>query len=182
MRIPLGKLKAILLYFTNKTDARFLGKVKLMKLIYFLDFMHLKEYGTPVTYDTYVNLEHGPVPSTILNLVNNVLDDVDSAELSDTISIEPLANFNMYRISPTRAFAEKDRDYLSESEMDVLEKVCMKFGDKNTNYIESASHSEAPWKETTFLQEIPYTLAANDPDSKVEKEDLEFLLKLENGQ
>lgn len=182
MKIPLGKLKAILLYFTNKTDARFLGKVKLMKLIYFLDFMHLKEYGTPVTYDTYVHLEHGPIPSTILNLVNNVIDDIDSAELSDTISIEPQKDYNMYRISPTRPFVEKDRDYLSESEIEILEKICAKFGNRNTDFIEKASHNEAPWNETIFSQEIPYTLAANDPDSKVQKEDIEFLLTLTHGK
>ena len=55
MKIPMPKLKAILLYFGTYTDNRFLGKVKLMKLFYFLDFMHVKKYGTPVTYDTYVN-------------------------------------------------------------------------------------------------------------------------------
>mgnify|MGYP001596291623 FL=1 len=127
-------------------------------------------------------MEHGPIPSTILNLVNNVIDHIDSAELADTISIEPQKNYNMYRILPTRIFTERDRDYLSETEMDILKKVCVRFGDKNTEFIEKASHREAAWKETTFLQEIPYTLAANDPDSKAQKEDIELLVKLTYGE
>lgn len=178
MKIPLGKLKAILLYFGNNTDAKFLGKVKLMKLFYFLDFTHLKEYGSPVTYDTYVKLEHGPIPSTIKNLIDTAAEDIDISELSDTIHFEKPIGIDMYRVLPNRAFTEGDKGYFSETELEILVKVCSRFGNKNTKYIEDASHKEAPWNETKFLDEIPYTLAAKDSDSKVEKEDIELLLKL----
>lgn len=178
MNIPLPKLKAILLYFCNYTEPRFLGKVKLMKLFYFLDFMHLKEYGSPVTFDTYINLDKGPIPSTIKNLVDDVADDLDSAELSDTIRIEKPKNFHMFRVLPTRKFTNADSKYFSETELEILKRVCEKFGNKPTSSIIDASHKEASWKQTRFLDTIPYTLAAQDPDSKADKEDIELLLKL----
>ena len=87
MMIPIKKLKAVILFFGTHTDTKFLGKVKLMKLFYFLDFMHVKNYGSPVTYDNYINLEHGPIPSAIKNLVDTATDDVDNSLLADTISI-----------------------------------------------------------------------------------------------
>jgi len=85
MKIPLSKLKAMVLYFCGNTDPRFLGKVKLMKLFYFADFIHVKNFGSPITYDNYVRMEHGPIPSVILNLIDAVDGDVDSAELADII-------------------------------------------------------------------------------------------------
>lgn len=178
MNIPLPKLKAIILYFCAFTDGKFLGKVKLMKLFYFLDFMHVKKYGAPVTYDRYINLEHGPVPSSIKNLIDNASDDVDNSILSDTISFEMPEGIGMYRIIPSRKFIEKDEKYFSRTELDILNAVCSRFGDKNTKYIEDISHAETPWKETKFLEEIPYTLAAKDNDCSVSEEDIKLLLSL----
>ncbi len=178
MKIPLQKLKAIILYFSTHTDTRFLGKVKLMKLFYFLDFMHVKKHGVPVTYDCYVNLEHGPIPSAIKNLVDSAADDSDNSFLSDIIKFERPEGTNMYRIVPTKSFTERDEKYLSKNEIEILQKICLRFGDKNTKYIEDASHEEAPWKETSALDTISYTLAAKDNDCLVSEKDIELLLKL----
>ena len=176
--ITIPKLKAILLYFVSFTDTKYLGKVKLMKLFYFLDFMHLKTYGSPVTYDIYINMEHGPVPSSIKNLVDTSADDMDNSILSDTIECEYPEFTKMCRVLPRREFTESDKKYFSENELDILQKVCQRFGDKNTKYIEDASHNEAAWKETKLLEKIPYTLAAQDKDSKVTEEEIELLLSL----
>ena len=157
INVSLKKIKAILLYFCHNTDPKFLGKVKLMKLSYFLDFMHLKTYGSPVTYDTYVNLDHGPIPSFILNMVNDAADDIDSSELADTIHFEKPAGTHMCRILPKRKFADQD---------------------KNTKYLEDISHKEAPWTKTGYLNEIPYTLAAKDKDCLVPEEDIKLLMDI----
>ncbi len=178
MNIPLAKLKAILLFFGNYTDTKFLGKVKLMKLFYFLDFLHVKKYGTPITYDTYVNLEHGPIPSAIKNLVDTASDDIDSSILADTISFETPANTKMCRVLPSRKFSDKDEKLFSKSELEILTTVCRRFKDSNTKTIEEASHQEAPWKETSLLEMIPYTLAVHDKDCLVDVEDIELALRL----
>ncbi len=179
MRISLPKLKAIILYFCAYTNSRFLGKVKLMKLFYFLDFMHVKNHGVPVTYDCYVNLEHGPVPSTIKNLVDTVESDVDNAILADTIQIDKSDGENIHRVKCVRKFTEKDEEYLSENEIKILKKICVRFADSNMVEIEKISHEEAPWKETKALDEIPYTLAAKDSDCLVDEETIRIMLKAE---
>lgn len=174
MKVPISKLKAILLYFANFTDPKFLGVTKLLKLIYFLDFIHLKTYGTPVTYDTYINLEHGPIPTTIKNLIDSARNDIDNSLLADTISIEHLENYEMWRVTAKRKFTEKESKYFSDTELKVLEKVINRFGDKNTSFVENASHKEAPWSMTRELEEIPYTLAVHDKDCLVTKEEIEL--------
>lgn len=175
MKISIPKLKAIILYFCSNTDRKFLGKTKLMKLFYFLDFIHLKNYGTPVTYDSYVHLEHGPIPSIIKNLVDNVANDIDNSLFADTIKIERPEGSDMQRIIAYRQFTKNDEKYFSKTELETMQKVCLKFGDKNTQYIEDASHDEAPWKKTNLLEEIPYSLAAEDDDCKMTKVELELL-------
>jgi uncharacterized phage-associated protein len=175
MIISPQKLKAILLYFSNCTDTKYLGKVKLMKLFYFLDFMHVKAYGTPITYDTYVNLEHGPIPSTIKNIIDNAADDLENSILSDTIYFERPSGTSMHRVMPIREFSKEDEKLFSQHELEILKKVCVRFGSKTTREVEQASHDEAPWKETKYLQTIPYALAARDKDSRLSEEELALL-------
>src|SRR3990167_5532949 len=98
MKISEAKIKRMILYFAQHTDASLLGKTKLMKLFYFTDFRHVKKYLTPVTNDRYVNLEHGPVPSTIMNLVDAVENDIDSSILGDAISVIEIEGSNMKKI------------------------------------------------------------------------------------
>jgi uncharacterized phage-associated protein len=178
MNLPLPKLKAILLYFCQNTDPKFLGKVKLMKLFYFLDFTHVKRYGLPVTFDTYVHLEHGPIPSTIKNLIDDACDDIDHSALADTIQCESVEGIAMKRISSKRNFSENDRKYFSESELEVLEAVCKRFGAQNTKYIEEASHKEAPWQATSMLESIPYVTAAQDSDCQASKDEIQLLSEI----
>jgi uncharacterized phage-associated protein len=178
MKISLPKLKALILYFGTYTDIRFLGKVKLMKLFYFLDFMHVKKYGRPITYDNYVNLEHGPIPSTILNLVNSAVYDIDNSILADTISFEKPDGTEMCRVIPSRKFNENDKKFFSSTELEIMESVVKRFGLKNTKQIEEASHNEAPWKSTGLLDNIPYTLATKDEDCVVSEEEISMLLSI----
>ncbi len=179
MNITLPKLKAILLYFGNNT--KYLGKIKLMKLFYFLDFMHVKKYGAPVTYDVYVNLEHGPIPSTIKNLIDTAINDPEDSRLIDVVHFERIKKVHrgndMIKMLPNRKFMEADEKLFSLGELEVLKEVCKRFYASNSDTIERASHDEAPWKETKFLDIIPYSLATKDIDSQVSKEEVDLLLK-----
>lgn len=176
MKIPIPKLKAMLRYFATFTDPKLLGKKKLMKLFYFTDFTHVKNYASPITYDNYVHMEHGPIPSTILNLVNSVENDTEDAILTDSISIEMRDGSLMKRVITKGMFTEKDRGYFSPSELKVLDNVCRRFSNKTGKYIEDASHKESAWSKTDELENIPYTLAVDDPDCLVEKDEIKLAL------
>jgi uncharacterized phage-associated protein len=178
MQIPLVKLKAILRYFCSNTNPQVLGKTKLMKLFYFADFMFIKKYGVPITYDRYIHLEHGPIPSEILNLVNGVIDDGEGAILADTICIKKYNESSLQRIKCLNEFTEKDEKYFSEKELEVLKYTCERFKDQGSKYLEDLSHKEAPWLKTKELEEISYTLAAGDLDCSVDKEDIRLLSQL----
>ena len=48
--------------------------MKLVKLLYLADRRALVLHGTPITYDAFVSMPHGPVVSGILNLINEEPD------------------------------------------------------------------------------------------------------------
>lgn len=173
--IPLAKIRAILVYLANNTEK--LGKVKLMKLIYFIDFIHVKKYGRPITFDQYVHIDHGPIPTTIKNLIDDLEDK--NSQLSNSIAIEIVKTQRkpMQKIVAKRGFSEKDRILFSETELEVLKEVVGKFKYSTSDEIEKASHNEAPWKETNYLDKIPYSLAARDKDSRLKEEEIDLLLK-----
>lgn len=178
MRIPLIKLKALLLYFATHTETRYLGKVKLMKLIYFADFLHVKKYGLPITFDKYYHLEHGPIPTVIKNMVDTAADEPEYSKISDVIKVEKPQDYNIFRILPVREFKESDAELFSQAELETLKEVALRFGNTKTDDIKEASHKEAPWSLTEYREEIPYALAAKDKDSIVGEDGINLLSKI----
>ncbi len=182
MKIPLNKVRAMIKYFAQNTDEELLGKVKLMKLFYFSDFTHTKHHGQPITFDYYIKLEHGPIPSKIKNLVDEAEEDPETSFLSDLMSIEKQDNCYLHKIVAKKPFTEEDAKLFSKSELDVLRNVCKKFYNSNTKAIETASHQDGPWEQVEFLGEIPYALVFNgdDEESKSKRDIVKFLSKVTN--
>jgi len=56
------KYKNIILFFANKIKNGTLGKLKVMKLLYFLDFDFYEKYGKSVSGDEYLRFDNGPIP------------------------------------------------------------------------------------------------------------------------
>jgi hypothetical protein len=174
--VNLRKIEAVLAYFANNTNGQYLGKVKLMKLFYFLDFTHVKRFGSPVTFDTYYNLEHGPIPTRIKNLVDEAADNEEGSVLREVIKCEFPQGTDMCKIVPNRDSTEEDKLLFSESEFAILEEIANRFKNSKTQEIEEASHLESPWSETSLLDKIPYYLAAHDADSLVSEDEIKLAL------
>jgi len=168
----------MILYFATHTDPGLLGKTKLMKLFYFSDFRHVKKYLVPITNDSYVNLEHGPVPSAIMNMVGEAETEIDSSFLGDTISVVEKDGSRMKRIVARRDFTEKDAEFFTKSELAVMAEVCEIFKESTGKQIEDASHDEAAWLNTKRGEFISYALGTEDSDSLVSKDDVQTALKI----
>lgn len=180
MDIPLRKLKAILLYFATHTNPKFLGKTKLMKLFYFLDFDHVKKHAVPITYDTYYHLDHGPIPTVIMNMLSQAVEDPKHSPFSDIITFEKvkIRDNNMVKIKAVRQFTLKDESLFSDDELETLKIVSACYADKDQTSIEALSHSQAGWKNTLPGQVIGYQHAADDPDCQVTKEEISLGITL----
>ncbi len=178
MLIPTPKIKAMIRFFASNTDPKLLGKTKLMKLFYFTDFGYVKKYASPITYDNYTHLEHGPVPSTIFNLINTAETDIDHAILADTLSVIMKEGSPQKRIVATSQFSERDKQYFTNNELEVMAEICQRFKDKPSRFIEEASHKEAAFSLTGETENISYELAAIDPDCIVTREDIRLSMEV----
>lgn len=175
MKITLRKLKTILLFFSN--NVKYLGKIKLMKLFYFLDFEHTRQFGTPVTFDNYIHLAKGPIPSEIMDLIEKAYNN-ETSILSDSVEFITPPNTRMIKMIPVRKFDVKDAEIFSESEIKVLKEISNKYKNSTMEQIKKASHIEAPYKTTKMNQSIPYHLAAKDNKSKFTEDEIKSFVTI----
>jgi uncharacterized phage-associated protein len=138
------KASAALLYLASRNLPAF-DKGKACKLLYLADKLHLVRYGRPITGDRYWALEHGPVPSAVLNLIN----DVEKKQLSGQ-GVQALAEAleldRTFENPRFRARQKPNMDLLSKSDVDVLDRVADSFGSKTFAELRALTHETVAYQ------------------------------------
>src|SRR4030095_14202545 len=90
-RFDFAKARAALLYLASQNLPAF-DKGKACKLLFLADKLHLVRFSRPITGDRYWALEPGPVPSTLLCLLNQVetqkFTDKDARALAEGLDLD----------------------------------------------------------------------------------------------
>ena len=149
MDINKEKYKNAILFFSERISH--LGKTKLNKLLYFLDFDHYEKHGKPVTGDIYINNDLGPVPSNI----DEVLTEMEAGKLIN-ITPEAVIDYVRYHLVP---LTHHNSSAFKADEMEMLCNVADKWANHTAREMVIASHGEAPWIATRKGEEIPYQLS-----------------------
>ncbi|MNQ75899.1 hypothetical protein D3C85_907090 [compost metagenome] len=154
-------------YFAQKTKK--LGKVKLFKLLYFLDFTHFRDTGRPVTGLEYFAWKMGPVPKELFDELGQPGVDwqgncafrwVKTAK-GDMLTVNALSEFN-----PT---------HFSKRELRLLRELSAEFRDADAEQMVEETHLEnLPWHQIFEVEgrkqaQIPYLMS-------LKKQDYEFML------
>jgi uncharacterized phage-associated protein len=124
------KIKNTILFFANKSANNKIGRLKLIKLIWLSDRLHLNKYGRLILKDDYKALPNGPIASKALNMAQCSFD-----EESYTV--------NKHII---QAQKELSIEYFSKSDLEVMEYVWAKFGKLNGFELRNLSHEFLEWK------------------------------------
>jgi len=145
----LDKFVAVMAYFADVGKIQDLTKLKAAKLLFFADKSHLLKYGRPILGDRYVSMDHGPVPSAALDLMNRLIapDEIDDPvreQLRTKLSVHRLFTKN----PPFRARAHGAAAYqhLSQSERDVLDEIIATYGRKPVGELIDLTHKEYAWR------------------------------------
>ena len=141
-------MNAILFFIENVQN---LGRTKLYKLLYFLDFDHYEKCSESVTGESYLNKELGPVPAHAEEVISKMKDD----ELLDILP-ERVMDFVRHKFV---AKVHHDPKVFSPTEIEMLCEVAEKWAHHTANEIVSATHGEAPWIATARDEIIPYPYA-----------------------
>jgi uncharacterized phage-associated protein len=142
-----AKAQAALLYLANKNLSEF-TKGKACKLIFLADKKHLVNNARPVTGDWYAAMAHGPVPSRILELLDEVeaggLMSREAMELSSSLDLD--RSFQYPRLRPT---CQADLSQLSESDIEALDSTVAAFGQMSFTQLRGLTH-ETPAYENAW--------------------------------
>lgn len=151
-KINSKKYKNAILYFANKIQNGTLGKLKMMKLLYFLDFDFFEKYGRSITGDVYLRWEKGPVPK----LGDSMLAKMNGREIKITTRKISFGLNDQKHIEALRSY---DLKVFDKEELVMLEEVAAKWEKFSGTEMKSATHGEAPWIATKANDIIDYNLA-----------------------
>lgn len=145
------KYRNVILFFANKIKNGTLGKLKIMKLLYFLDFDYYEKYGKSITGDEYLKFNNGPVPRMAEKILKDMKDnDIKITRIkigsgyNDQQHIEPLNDFEI--------------ELFTKEELLMMSEIVDKWEKFSGAEMKSASHGEAPWIATKQDEVIEYDL------------------------
>jgi len=145
------------IYFAENT--KYIGKLKLLKLLYFLDFMHYKRVGYSVTGQNYYALPMGPVPTEFYAELDQPAPDLQSA--FDIAEVQA-AKGKMIKLKPKSKF---DPSHFTRFQLRLMEQLAQEYRDARSEDMIEATHLEnLPWHQVYEVEGrrnalIPYELA-----------------------
>jgi len=146
------------------THTKCCGKIKLIKLLYLLDFEHFRQTGRSVTGLEYHAWKLGPVPPALFAEWEGL--DADFAEAIDIVP-EKVFDYMRERVVARRNF---DDSHFSRRELRLMEKLAARFAEELSRPMINFTHAElGPWSKIWDSgrgnqERIPYTLAVPDDD------------------
>jgi putative zinc finger/helix-turn-helix YgiT family protein len=142
------KLFHLVLFFSREG----VFKTKLMKLLWYTDFLQYKRMGKPLTGTPYWHMQFGPVPKNH----DLVLGCLKSVEFIEVLEEENSEGYTKIIITAKIPFSPS---IFSPEEFDVMRYVDEYFASFGSRAITNFSHKEAAWRQTTNEQIIPYSYA-----------------------
>lgn len=147
--LSLDKVVDVIRYFASSLKVTNLYKVKLMKLMWYADFLSFKKRGHAITGLVYQALPMGAVPIGHNSIIN--LKDVPCEE-------EDMGEYNAYHF-----WLNKDAhfDHISKEDEEILDEVIEKLGKMTKEEIVSFMHKEKAYTEKLPKSIIEYKHAEN---------------------
>ncbi len=159
------KFANAIVFFANNTDPKKFGITKLVKLLFFADFLHFEKYGRAIIGDIYYHLPEGPVPTTSYDLYKDTFEKKVKTGLEEFVKVnsEKIGNYIIEKIEPLREFNE---DVFSESDIDVMKEIAEKFYDETGTSLARMTHAIPFVKNTPQIFPIDYLEAIEDVNDK----------------
>ena len=143
------KLCAMVLFFAHKSSE--LLKTMLMKLLNYSDMIFYKENGISMSGLKYAHLPYGPVPENFDMLLGKM-----TADHIAHIEVFYDNGYEKHQVIPECDIPE---GVLSEEELEVLERIYIKFKDFGSVDISNYSHKEKGYSSTKKGEIISYSYA-----------------------
>ncbi len=141
------KIYNVILYFANQT----ILKTKLLKEMFYADFLYYKNNCKSITGLEYAKLQFGPVPDQFETILNEC-----SKENLIEYKIEYDNQYESHNISANKEF---DASIFNKEELGILKQVKDKFKKFGSKDIVEFSHKEKAFTSPEFFEKISYDYA-----------------------
>jgi len=152
------KYKEMILAYLRKatsSDEKIL-KTKLAKMLYLADFAWFYKQLESMSGMQYRRIKYGPVPDLYFRAI-------DELEADGRIKIDRKGE--MLLISENDASKRQKLDLLSKRELNLINKISLKWKDRKTSEIVDFTHNQLPYKICQPDEIIPYELITQEnPD------------------
>jgi uncharacterized phage-associated protein len=165
------KLVQAVKFFAQHT--RNLGKTKLYKLLYFLDFTHYRDTGRPVTGMEYFAWPMGPVPVDLHNELENPKED-----WRGNCQFERVCVRDGGEMLSIRATDDFNPEHFSKRELRIMKELAKEFFDATAGQMVERTHLEnLPWHQIYEVegrkqQNIPYAMSLRKQDAEQMEESI----------
>lgn len=162
-------INAIAYFAKNVSDPT---QVKIFKLLFFLDFMHFKKTGKPVTGLLYYAWPFGPVPKELwIRIKNNDLPE----EIIAAIAFQKEQTEQGFEKTLFRAKLQPNLALFSPIQQKMMQDLVFMYKSIKPFQISEITHlKNSPWDKTRKQKgdnaEIDYLLAV-DSDAEIDMED-----------
>jgi hypothetical protein len=126
-------------------------------LLYLADFANYFNELEPMSGVKYRRMEYGPVPDVFFSMTDDLLEQ-------GKIGIEILDRGAQMVSLKSRDVSD---DQLSDSEKDLIKKVCESWKERPTEEIVNFTHEQLPWKMCRDGEFIPYSLIIQEDPQHV---------------
>ncbi len=145
----LEKFKQVFLYLLSEVGAKpNVGETVLHKLLYFIDFDYYEKFEENLMGLTYIKNHHGPTATELGKIIK---DMEEKGEIEAVTS--KVYKYEQKKYLPLK---ESKLDTFSAREIEHINDVIARLGNKNAKEIENYSHGDIPWKIASDGKEIPY--------------------------
>ena len=141
------KLSNVIVAFIKECDSSYNDKLKLNKLLFYLDFSHYRSYGYSITGTSYRAIQYGPVPSKYDNIYSFL--ENENVITPKFIRDEKNAAREVFETS-----CNFDEALFDEQELATLKDIIEKFKSTPTWDIVDLSHEENAWKDLNRNKEL----------------------------
>lgn len=156
-----SKLEAVVLMLLEQAKGTIVGRTKLMKLLYYVDFIHYKKTGFSVTNARYTKLPYGPVPKQAFRVLESLSTEGKIIPNRQELG----ANRELVRYELRTDCDVDTGNFLGSDEILRIEEVFRKFGTRSTSELVELTHGEEPWIRAEMGETIPMTFAKFLPES-----------------
>lgn len=165
-------LEAVL-YLIHEADNRnqSVTQYSLVKSLFLADKSHLNRFGRPITFDNYVAMDHGPVPSFAYSLLKGDVDLKQSygldAPLWDRVAAPDISK-SAFRF--TKPIRKPNLDLLSKSDIDALSDALTVVSRLSFSQLRKLTHGDPAyidaWEDESDKKAFPmsYALIFDAPD------------------